>query len=61
MLIRALRALKLSEGLERLIPDLPQSPLTLLRQRGRERRRAGHPRGGGAAPPPAPGPWKWGE
>jgi transcriptional regulator with XRE-family HTH domain len=61
MLIRALRALKLSEGLERLIPDLPQSPLTLLKQRGRERRRAGHPRGRGAAPPPAPGPWKWGE
>src|SRR5437588_595586 len=44
MLIRVLRALKLVEGLENLIPDLPQSPITLLKLRGRERKRAGHPR-----------------
>ena len=63
MLIRVLRALKLIEGLESLIPDLPQSPITLLRQRGRERKRARHPRSRSApagTPRPA-SPWKWGE
>jgi transcriptional regulator with XRE-family HTH domain len=61
MLIRVLRALKLIEDLERLIPDLPQSPITLLRQRGRERKRAGHPRArSGRAEVEKPGsPWKW--
>jgi transcriptional regulator with XRE-family HTH domain len=63
MLLRALRALKLIEGLESLIPDLPQSPITLLRQKGRERKRAGHPRSktarDGSSKPPTP--WKWGE
>jgi transcriptional regulator with XRE-family HTH domain len=63
MLIRALRALRLIEGLESLIPDLPQSPLTLLRQRGRERKRAGQPRTrSGRAGVEKPGsPWKWGD
>jgi hypothetical protein len=64
MLIRVLRALGLIEGLESLIPDLPQSPITLLKARGRERKRAGHPRRGsrptGTARPPR-GSWKWGE
>lgn len=63
MLIRVLRALKLLEGLETLIPDLPQSPITLLKARGRERKRARHPRGrrGAAATPKPASPWKWGE
>ena len=63
MLIRVLRALKLIEGLENLIPDLPQSPITLLKLRGRERKRAGHPRtrSGRAATHKPAGPWKWGE
>lgn len=63
MLIRVLRALKLIEGLESLIPDLPQSPITLLRHRGRERKRARHPRSRtGSAGAPRPGiSWKWGE
>ena len=63
MLVRVLRALKLIEGLESLIPDLPQSPITLLKQRGRERKRAGHPRtrGGRAGTPRPASSWKWGE
>src|SRR5579859_340440 len=60
MLVRVLRALKLTEGLDGLIPDAPQSPIALLKQKGKERRRARQPRGAarGAARPPA-GPWKW--
>ena len=62
MLVRVLRALKLIEGLENLVSDRPQSPITLLRQKGRERkrvRRAGsHGERGTAA---SSVPWKWGE
>lgn len=63
MLIRVLRALKLVEGLESLVPDLPQSPITLLKARGRERKRARHPHGrrGAAGTGKAASPWKWGE
>jgi transcriptional regulator with XRE-family HTH domain len=63
LLLRVLRVLDLSEALEQLVPDLPQSPLTLLRSRGRVRKRAMHSR----RPPegtPAPqksSPWKWRE
>lgn len=59
MLIRLLRALKLIEGLESLIADLPQSPLALLKLKGRQRQRVRHSRaevrGAGGRP------WKWGE
>jgi transcriptional regulator with XRE-family HTH domain len=61
MLLRVLRVLKLLEGLEQSIPDLPQSPLLLLKGRGRVRKRVGHsrrPADGTAAPKPAV-PWKW--
>lgn len=63
MLIRVLRALKLIEGLESLIPDLPQSPLALLKQKGRERKRVGRPRSkaGRTGAPKLASPWKWGE
>jgi transcriptional regulator with XRE-family HTH domain len=61
MLIRVLRALKLIEGLESLVPDLPQSPIALLRHKGRERKRVGRPRKSGSAPPKPAGPWKWRE
>jgi transcriptional regulator with XRE-family HTH domain len=63
MLIRALRALGEIDGLENLIPDLPQSPLTLLKQRGRTRKRAYQPRSksGRIAERKSPAPWKWGE
>jgi DNA-binding XRE family transcriptional regulator len=53
-LIRVLRVLNLTDGLENLVPLLSPSPMDLLRLRGRERRRvslrtpksaktAGHP------------------
>ena len=62
MLLRVLRALNLLDGLESLIPDTPQSPMTLLRQKGRERKRAGHPRkSDDRRSHRQPVPWKWGE
>jgi transcriptional regulator with XRE-family HTH domain len=63
MVVRVLRALALTEGLDSLIPDTPQSPVALLHQRGRERKRAGHPRTrpGSAAAAQAAAPWKWRE
>jgi transcriptional regulator with XRE-family HTH domain len=63
MFIRVLRALKLMDGLESLIPDLPQSPIALLKQQGRERKRVGRPRSKAArttARKPS-SPWNWGE
>jgi transcriptional regulator with XRE-family HTH domain len=64
MLIRVLRVLKLMEALDGLVPALPQSPIALLKARGRERKRAGHPRRRKADHPaisePA-SPWKWRE
>ena len=62
MLVRVLRALKLIEALENLVSDRPQSPITLLRQKGRERkrvRRAGSHSDRGTAASSVP--WKWGE
>lgn len=44
MLLRVLRMLKLLEALDRLVQDLPQSPLVLLKSRGRERKRVKHSR-----------------
>ena len=61
MLVRVLRVLKLMEALDQLVPDLPQSPLVLLKGRGRAPKRVGHSRRqpeGTAAPKPA-APWKW--
>jgi transcriptional regulator with XRE-family HTH domain len=63
MLLRVLRVLELLETLDQLVPDLPQSPLVLLKSRGRARTRVGHsrrPRDGTAPAKPAP-PWKWRE
>jgi transcriptional regulator with XRE-family HTH domain len=63
MLLRFLRVLKLLETLDQLVPDLPQSPLILLKSRGRMRQRVGHARrlpDGTGAPKPA-APWKWRE
>jgi transcriptional regulator with XRE-family HTH domain len=63
MLLRVLRVLKLLEALDQLVPDLPQSPLVVLKGRGRARKRVGHSRrsqDGKAAPKSAP-PWKWRE
>jgi transcriptional regulator with XRE-family HTH domain len=63
LLVRVLRALKLMDGLEALVPDLPQSPITLLKHHGRERKRVGRARHKTArrgTDKPAT-PWKWGE
>jgi transcriptional regulator with XRE-family HTH domain len=63
MLIRMLRALKLIDGLEQLIPDLPQSPIVLLKRKGHVRQRVAHPRSRAdrsKSSKPAK-PWKWGE
>ncbi len=61
MLLRALRVLKLMEGLDQWVPDLPQSPLVLLKGRGRVRKRVGHSRQprDGVANLRAAAPWKW--
>jgi transcriptional regulator with XRE-family HTH domain len=63
MLLRVLRVLKLLETLDQLVPDLPQSPLILLKGRGRARQRVGHsrrsPDGTSGRKPAAP--WKWRE
>ena len=63
MLLRVLRVLKLLGVLDQLVPDLPQSPLTLLKGRGRLRKRVGHSRRApdGTAAPKQPAPWKWRE
>jgi transcriptional regulator with XRE-family HTH domain len=61
LLVRALRVLKLLEALDQLVPDSPQSPLMLLKSRGRTRKRVGHsrrPPDGTVSPKPA-APWKW--
>jgi transcriptional regulator with XRE-family HTH domain len=61
MLLRALRVLKLFETLDLLVPDLPQSPLMLLKSRGRARMRVRNSRrapADAAALRPAV-PWKW--
>jgi transcriptional regulator with XRE-family HTH domain len=61
LLLRALRVLKLFETLDQLVPDLPQSPLILVKSRGRARRRVGHSRrpADGIAPAKPATPWKW--
>ncbi len=62
VLIRVLRALKLTGNLEGLLPDLPQSPVALLKNRGRRRARAGSPRKPSSEKTATQaGPWKWGE
>jgi transcriptional regulator with XRE-family HTH domain len=57
-LVRVLRALKIVENLESMLPDTPQSPVTLLKTHGRERTRVRTARTeeasqGGSS-------WKWG-
>jgi transcriptional regulator with XRE-family HTH domain len=64
MLLRILRVLNLLDALDQWVPDLPQSPLVLLRGRGRVRKRVGHARGSGSDAVQAAGAaprWKWRE
>jgi DNA-binding XRE family transcriptional regulator len=51
MLIRVLRVLKLNEGFNALLPELPPSPMALLKLKGKERRRVAHPRRLPTSPP----------
>jgi transcriptional regulator with XRE-family HTH domain len=67
-LIRVLRALNALEGFDRLLPELPPSPIEQLKLRGKHRQRVSHPRGRREAPghpnqarESAPTkPWSWG-
>ena len=63
MLLRVLRVLNLLEALDQSVPDLPQSPLMLLKGRGRTRKRVGHSRrpADGTAAPNSASSWKWRE
>jgi transcriptional regulator with XRE-family HTH domain len=60
-LIRVLRVLKLLANLEGLLPDAPQSPVTLLKTHGQQRKRvrAGHVENDATREPEAP--WTWGK
>lgn len=67
-LIRILRSLQAMEGLDRLLPELPASPIEQLKLRGKQRQRVSHARRGaprGRSHPVAEGaparPWRWGE
>jgi transcriptional regulator with XRE-family HTH domain len=62
MLLRALRVLKLLETLDQWIPDQPQSPLILLKGRGRARKRVrnSRPTDGTSESKPVSR-WKWRE
>ena len=68
-LIRVLRSLDALEGFERLLPELPPSPIEQLELRGKQRKRVSHARGRSAGPEranqvreSAPAkPWTWGE
>jgi transcriptional regulator with XRE-family HTH domain len=55
-LIGVLRALDLLDGVDRLVPEPTPSPIDELKRKGRQRQRAGSPRGGPAAPAR---PWRW--
>jgi len=63
LLLRALRALRLFDELDRLVPDLPQSPMALLKKKGRERKRVGRTRtkAKSRAGQGKSATWKWGE
>lgn len=63
MLVRVLRVLGLIEALDQLVPDLPQSPLALLKSQGRARKRVGRARRPSqpAVTPEPTARWKWRE
>ncbi|MBV8342314.1 MAG: helix-turn-helix transcriptional regulator [Gammaproteobacteria bacterium] len=62
MLVRTLRVLDLLGALDQSLPDAPQSPLVLLKSRGRARKRVRRSRQSEEATPPGSGSsWKWRE
>ncbi|MFQ5416637.1 MAG: helix-turn-helix domain-containing protein [Myxococcota bacterium] len=56
--LRTLIALGLEEGLNRLVPDVPESPIQQLERSGRTRKRA---TGRRKPRPRASEPWSWGD
>ncbi len=56
-LIRVLRALNLVTNLDRLVPELPPSPMQQLETKKHRRQRASATRRN----PEPPAPWKWGD
>lgn len=60
-LIRVLRALGLTDRLDRLVPEPLPSPVELLKTRGKVRQRASGRRGKAASRPEAPPRWRWGD
>jgi transcriptional regulator with XRE-family HTH domain len=58
VLIRVLRALKMVENFESMLPEAPPSPVTLLKTHGRERTRVRAARKG--KPHQGEPSWKWG-
>ena len=54
-LIRILRALKILDGFEQLIPELPPSPIEQLKLRGKRRQRVSRRRHRDPETPPAEG------
>jgi transcriptional regulator with XRE-family HTH domain len=56
--LRTLIALGLEDGLERLVPDVPESPIEQLKRAGRRRRRASGKRKIGET---QDGAWTWDE
>ncbi len=58
--IRVLRALDLLDGIDGWIPQQTASPIEEMRRRGKQRKRAGTPRGDGDSQPGSK-PWRWGD
>jgi len=56
--LRTLIALDLQDGLDRLVPDVPDSPIQQLDRAGRGRQRASGKR---KSRPEPPGRWSWGD
>lgn len=59
-LIRVLRALNALEGFERLLPELPPSPIEQLKLRGKQRQRVSHPRLNQVSESSPAKSWTWG-
>jgi transcriptional regulator with XRE-family HTH domain len=57
-LVRLLRALQLTDALDAAVPELPPSPMALLKRRGKPRQRA--PRARRPEPGASRKPWTWG-